>query len=135
MKKQRMLSMATVFGLCIVLFCGQASGNAKGAEKIYDISMDDNVIHLDAGILHRTITLNGVNVSTSSLTVAGQELLAEPAKETSFVIHYAEPNARPRGIKPGASVAGVEAAENVSAEITDALIVKKGEGYEWIRLK
>jgi len=119
-----------MFGTGVVLCLGSSFTRAGGAELWYDITMEGQTIRLDAGILQRTITRQGSNVSTTALKVDGHEILAGEANEASFTIHFAEPNSRPKGIRPGAAAGGVEAVENTAADITDALIVKKGEGFE-----
>ncbi len=58
-------------------------------------------VRISAGTVERVLDLANGNLSTTSLRVSGQELLAGPAAELSFVVTRAEPNGRPKGIKPG----------------------------------
>lgn len=89
---------------------------------------------LKAGILERDIVFDGRNCSTASLMVDGDELLADAAREFSVTFTRAEPNERPRGIRPG-EVEGIEQKATVEAG-TDALDVKEGgsgpESVKWV---
>lgn len=69
-----------------------------GAEFV--IQTDGQTIRLKAGVLQRTLEPKGGLLHTTSLKVAGEELLAADAKEFSLTISRAEPNQRPRGLKP-----------------------------------
>ena len=89
-------------------------------------------VQITAGILTRTLSFKDGNLATTSLAIDGQECLAEPARELSFCVSFAEPNRRPRGIKAD-EAAVLESSEQFSPG-TDAL--RSGEskgqaGVEW----
>jgi hypothetical protein len=69
------------------------------AAQPFEVS--DRQIRISAGILERVIDLTNGNLTTTRLRVNGQDLLADPSLELSFTVTRAEPNARPRGLKPG----------------------------------
>jgi len=58
-------------------------------------------VRMSAGVLERAISLADGNLSTTRLRVDGRDLLAGPSLELTFVVTHAEPNGRPRGLKPG----------------------------------
>jgi len=58
-------------------------------------------VHISAGVLERAIDLADGNLSTTRLRTDGHEMLAGPAFELSVTVTRAEPNARPKGLKPG----------------------------------
>lgn len=58
-------------------------------------------VRISAGVLERVIDLANGNLSTTHLRVDGHDLLAGPAIEVSLIVTRAEPNARPKGLKPG----------------------------------
>jgi hypothetical protein len=65
------------------------------------VVVSDREVRVSAGILERVIDLANGNLSTTRLRVNGDELLAGPAAELSVTVTRAEPNARPKGLKPG----------------------------------
>ena len=69
------------------------------AAQPFEVS--DHQVRISAGILERVLDLADGNLSTPSLRVAAQDLLAGPAAEVSFTITRAEPNVRPKGLEPG----------------------------------
>jgi hypothetical protein len=71
------------------------------AAEQQSVVASDQKVRISAGILERVIDLANGNVSTTHLRVNSQELLAGPAAELSVVVTRAEPNARPKGLKPG----------------------------------
>jgi len=58
-------------------------------------------VRRSAGVLERVIDLANGNLSTTHLRVEGRDLLAGPAFELSLIVTRAEPNGRPKGLKPG----------------------------------
>jgi hypothetical protein len=64
------------------------------------VVVSDREVRVSAGILERAINLATGNLSTTRLRVNGNELLSGPAAELSVTITRAEPNARPKGLKP-----------------------------------
>ncbi len=58
-------------------------------------------VRISAGVLERVIDLTDGNLSTTHLRVQDQDLLAGPAFELSLTVTRAEPNAKPKGLKPG----------------------------------
>jgi len=65
------------------------------------VVVSDREVRISVGILERVIDLANGNLSTTRLRVNGHELLAGPAAELSLTVTRAEPNARPKGLKPG----------------------------------
>jgi len=115
----------------LAVLVGWSGGVGSGrADTAYDVIRSENGLRLRAGIFERIIEIEGTNVSTSRLSVAGEELLSGPANEVSFTIHFARPDAEPKGIKPGTVAAAVQAQDDAAADVTDILIVKKEDGYE-----
>jgi len=90
--------------LCIVAL-GSVFSRTSAAEEAgrawEPFKVSDREVRISAGILERVIDLANGNVSTTRLRVNGRELLAGPAAELSLVVTRAEPNARPKGLKPG----------------------------------
>ena len=66
-----------------------------------DISIAAGRAVLKSDILERVIRFDDGNVRTTSLTVAGRQVLAAPAREFSVVIAREQSNRRPRGLRPG----------------------------------
>ena len=120
------IKLAVIVGFVLGLYCSCIADT----KRTYDIRVDEQTIRLNAGILQRSIKLDGANTFTKSLSVDGKEMLTGPADEVSFTIHFALPNERPKGIEPGMAPASVEALDDPNAVITDILIVKKNKGYE-----
>ena len=56
---------------------------------------------LKSNSIERVIRLDDGNVRTTSLTVAGHEMLAAPAREFSVVVSREQSNRRPRGLRAG----------------------------------
>jgi hypothetical protein len=71
------------------------------AAEPQSVAVSDREVRVSAGVLERVIDLAHGNLSTVRLRVNGQELLAGPAAELSLTVTRAEPNARPKGLKPG----------------------------------
>ena len=81
---------------CLAAWVSSAIGAEDG------IHAEGSKLRLQAGILQRMIDIAGGELATTSLTVAGQEILAARAQEFTVTISRAEPNRRPPGLKPGA---------------------------------
>jgi len=64
-------------------------------------AVSDRQVRISAGVLERVIDLTNGNLSMTHLRVQDQDLLAGPAFEVSLIVTRAEPNARPKGLKPG----------------------------------
>lgn len=75
------------------------SGPEGSATRPFDVS--DRAVRISAEGFERVIDLTNGNVSSSRLRVEGKELLAGRAPEFSVTVTRAEPNAAPRGLKPG----------------------------------
>ncbi len=58
-------------------------------------------ILLKAGSMERVLSLRGGNISTLSFSVAGEEMLASPARELSVTVAREESNQAPRPLLPG----------------------------------
>jgi hypothetical protein len=87
---------------------------------------------ITAGILTRTLSFKDSNLATTSLAIDGHESLANPARELSFTVSFAEPNQRPKGISPDES-ATVETTAHFSSG-TDTLRIEGGReqaGVGW----
>jgi hypothetical protein len=69
------------------------------AGQPFEIS--DRQVLISAGVLERVIDLANGNLSTTRLRVSGRDLLAGSAFELSATVTRAEPNAKPKGLKPG----------------------------------
>ncbi len=90
-------------------------------------------VKITAGILTRTLSLKDGNFATTSLAIEGHESLANPAREASFTVSFAERNQRPKGIRADESAA-VETSGHLSSG-TDALRVggaKEQAGVAWL---
>ena len=74
-----------------------AAGALQGAE----ISIATGRAVLKSNPIERVIRLDDGNVRTTSVTVAGNEVLAAPAREFSVVVSREQSNRRPRGLRPG----------------------------------
>lgn len=88
------------------------------------VTLTNKQARIEAGILERVIYISGRNISTASIAVDGNEVLADTAREFSATFTRAKPNERPRGLKPGEAEA-VEQKATISGG-TDALDVKEG---------
>ncbi len=71
------------------------------AAEQQSVVLSKQEIRISAGILERVIDLANGNLSTTRLSVSGHEMLVGPAAELSLTVARAEPNARPKGLKPG----------------------------------
>jgi acetoin utilization deacetylase AcuC-like enzyme len=69
------------------------------AAQPFEVS--EHQVRVSAGILERVIDLANGNLSTTHLRVDGHDLLAGPATEVSLTVTRAEPNGKPKGLKPG----------------------------------
>jgi hypothetical protein len=69
-----------------------------------EISVRGGKAVLRAGALTRVVDFGDGNVSTSSLNVAGHEILAEQAREFSVVVSREKSNRAPRGLTPAEAV-------------------------------
>jgi hypothetical protein len=91
--------------LMVVVFLTVAVLSYAGAEvpaaEQQSVIISDREVRVTAGILERVIDLANGNLSTTRLRVNGHELLSGPAAELSVTVTRAEPNARPKGLKPG----------------------------------
>ncbi len=85
--------------LWLVLGTLACASSGVFAAQAFEVS--DQKVRISAGVLERVISLADGNWSTTSLRVQGRDLLAGPAAELSLTLTRAEPNARPRGLKPG----------------------------------
>ncbi len=83
-----------LLSLCVATW----SSSAVAEDGIW---LEEGRARLVAGTVERTIDLAGGQPATTSLKVAGQEMLAERAREFSVRIARAEPNRRPAGVKAG----------------------------------
>jgi hypothetical protein len=90
---KRPLLLLLVSGLLVCV-----PSRVKAAQP-FEIS--EHQVRLSAGVLERVINLANGNLSTTHLRVEGRDLLAGPAFEVSFAVTRAEPNAQPKGLKPG----------------------------------
>lgn len=82
------LSLAALLLPTVLLPAVLASESAAG----------DGEIVLRAGLLARTISTEGGDLSTADLSVAGQSLLARPGEEFSARFQFASPNREPVGL-------------------------------------
>jgi hypothetical protein len=64
------------------------------------ITIRDGTAVLSSGAIARTVDFGDGNASTSSLSVAGREILAERAREFSLVVTREKSNRPPRGLQP-----------------------------------
>lgn len=74
--------------------------SAAGVLPAADITVADGQAVLKSGSIERVIRFGDGNVRTTSLTVAGQQMLAAPAREFSVVITREQGNRQPRGLRP-----------------------------------
>jgi hypothetical protein len=86
---QNRISRYLVVGLAVA--CASSSLAAE-------ISLAPGEAVLRAGSLRRVIRMAGGTVSTTSLAVAGREMLAAPAREFSVVVTHERSNRAPRGL-------------------------------------
>jgi hypothetical protein len=87
--------------MLLLLVPGTLACASPGAIAAQPFEISDREVRISAGVLERVIDLVNGNMSTTHLRVGGQELLAGPASELSVTVTRAEPNARPKGLKPG----------------------------------
>ncbi len=90
---KRPLLLLLVSGLLVCV-----PSRVKAAQP-FEIS--EHQVCLSAGVLERVIDLARGNLSTTHLRIDGHGLLAGPAGEVTFTVTHAEPNAKPKGLKPG----------------------------------
>jgi len=64
------------------------------------IVIEDKEIRIRAGVLARTISTGGDNLSTTDVSVAGQQILANPGCECIVRFQFAAPNREPIGLTP-----------------------------------
>lgn len=124
----------------VLWLCCAAALLARGGEQVSaakrqgDPAFTTNAgsVRITAGILNRTLSLKDGSLATTSLAIAGHESLANPARELSFTVSFAEPNQRPKGIRADESAA-VETTADFSSG-TDALHIEGGReqaGVAW----
>lgn len=65
-----------------------------------EIAVRDGAAVLRSGALVRTLSFAGGDISTSSFTVGGREILAETAREFSILVSREKDSRAPRGLKP-----------------------------------
>ncbi|MBI5387769.1 MAG: hypothetical protein HZA90_24165 [Verrucomicrobia bacterium] len=82
-----------------VLLVWLLSSLGLSAAQPFEIS--DQAVRISAEGFERVVGLAHGNVSTTRLRVSDQDVLGEPAAELSFTVTRAEPNVRPKGLKPG----------------------------------
>ncbi len=87
--------------LLLRLVAGTVACVSSGAFAAPAFEVSPHEVRVSAGILERVIDLRDGNVSTTRLRVNDRELLAGPAAELSFTVTRAEPDAGPKGLKPG----------------------------------
>ena len=97
-------------------------GSGEDASK-YHISIDGDIITINAGILSRTLDLAGNKVKITRLRIAEKELLSEPGRDFQFTFYEASPNRRP----PGLRLTADQKAEWADAEMKDA----KEQPVQW----
>jgi hypothetical protein len=73
---------------------------AAGSLPAAEVSVAGGQAVLKSESLQRVIRFGDGNVRTTSLTVAGREALAAPAREFSVAISREQSNTRPRGLRP-----------------------------------
>ena len=83
-------------GLCLAALAGGLPG-ASAAE----IRSEEDTATLRAGILRRTLKLDGVNLATSSFLVDGKSILGEGGDEFGVTVRRAKPDREPKGLEPG----------------------------------
>lgn len=83
-----------------LLFLGMGlSVLAQTPAALYQITVRDNQITIRAGILQRTLSINGATLRTDKLSLNGISLLDHQSSELSLSVHLAEPNVKPIGIR------------------------------------
>ncbi len=93
-------SQSPTFPLAQKLFHEFRSALPK-TDTAQPFEISDRQVRISAGVLERVMRLTNGNLSTTSLRVEDHELLAGPAGELSLTVTRAEPNAKPKGLKPG----------------------------------
>ena len=113
----------------VLFFCGMLvlSGVVAG-DGDYRIYSDGRKVYLVAGDLKRTISIEGSEVSTGSISVGGEEMLSGSADEVSFCIDKSVPNRRPVGIDPDEG--GSVTQKTAVSDSTDALDIEEEGGKD-----
>ena len=119
---------------CAAAFLARGGERVSGAKRQGDPAFTTNAgsAQITAGILTRTLSLKDGNLATTSLAIDGHESLANPARELSFTVSFAEPNQRPKGLRADESTT-VETTAHFSSG-TDALRTEEGReqaGVAW----
>jgi len=107
----------------VLVFSAISSAAADTGYKIYS---DGDQVRILAGDLKRTIYVKGGEVCTTSIAVAGEEILAGTANELSFCMEKAVPNREPLGAAPEGG--GSVAQEAMMSDSTDHLRIKEEGG-------
>ena len=96
MKRFVLMIAAVMWTPCL---CG-ADNQAEQRDVSASIVIKDNEIRIRAGVLARTVSTDGDNLSTSDISVAGQTMLANPGSELAVRFQFADPNREPVGLTP-----------------------------------
>ena len=81
-------------GLCLV-------GYAKSpADSPCEITQEGQAIHIHSGIVQRSVVLDGANVSTGRLDVAGKNVLVAKCPDVIVRFRFADPDRQPSGMTP-----------------------------------
>ena len=115
---------------------GQSSASKPDAAPRYAIATNAESAQITAGILNRAIRLKARTVATTGLSIEGRECLAGTADELSVSVSFAQPNQKPKGLRP-ADAAPVETTAHFSPG-TDSLRVQgageeEASGVEWVQ--
>lgn len=125
----------------LVCLCCAAAFLACGGERVSGptqqggpaFTTNSGSATITAGILTRTLSFKDGNLATTSLAIDGHESLANPARELSFTVSFAEPNRRPKGIMADESAA-VESSAHFSpgADATHVRDAEEEAGVTWL---
>lgn len=114
-------SSVVLLRLIATLFTLATFAISASAQTRPSIVHDKSGIHIVAGSLKRDITLANGMLSTKTLSVEGEQVLATDSPEFSFTLYAASPDRKPRGLAPGEG--GAIDATPVSGK-TDTLTVQ-----------
>ncbi|NQU21144.1 MAG: hypothetical protein HQ567_07660 [Candidatus Nealsonbacteria bacterium] len=92
--------LLTIAAVIWTPYLGGAEKQAEQRDINADIVVGDKEIRIRAGALTRTISTDGDNLSTTNISVARQQLLANPGNELAVRFQFADPNREPLGLTP-----------------------------------
>jgi alpha-galactosidase len=131
------ITKSYVLMIAAVLWTPCSCGAEKQAEQRdtnAEIVVKDKEIRIRAGVLARTVSTDGDDLSTTDISVAGRQILANPGSEFFVRFQFAAPNREPIGLTPEEAGAIVSRTgfHKTEAPSADGKQLKDQKSVRWI---